>query len=123
MTDAHGIATVEHAAAVASNCPLEARVVAWVHDLPEDGLASLAELARKLSLTATERTALELLTHRESLPYTDYIEQIARSRGTAGELARTVKRADLEANLARPKQAERPDLRARYVKALARLGD
>jgi hypothetical protein len=64
--------------------------------------------------------AVKLLTRNPSHTYEQYVERLATAPGRTGELAREVKRADLQHNLGRlTLDLER--LRPRYEQALARL--
>jgi hypothetical protein len=89
---------LNHVERVASAVPEWARAIAWLHevleqtDLPEEALL-------REGLSSDELRALRLLCREESfsdLAYLGHIERIARAGGTAGQLARAVKRADLE---------------------------
>jgi hypothetical protein len=99
--------------------PAEARVVAALHDVVEDSDTTFEDLER-LGLGQVELEAVKLLTRSDDEPYEDYIERLATAEGPAGELARTVKWADLNDNLGRAR-AELPDLKERYEKAINRL--
>jgi hypothetical protein len=78
-------------------------------------------------LTHTELEALELLTHVPTESYELYVLRIARAEGAAGRLARTVKLADLDEQIARgPLPAGAPPYawaRRRVALARARLGE
>lgn len=119
--DDNAIPMSDHMWQVAQRCPGNARVIAWLHDVVEDGLMSLDALCDAMALSQIEREALTLLTRPPGTHYDDYIEAIATSSGPAGSLARVIKRADLEANLARPHNARRAHLRVRYESALNRM--
>jgi HD domain len=93
--------------------------VAVLHDVVED----TGQLDGDLSLTVTQRGALELLTRRDE-PYETYIDRITGTLGIDGAIARRVKLADISDNLARlgalpPEERER--LRRRYEAAYMRL--
>ncbi|MGB7587451.1 MAG: hypothetical protein WBM00_01955 [Solirubrobacterales bacterium] len=122
LTDRHGEPMFEHMRQVAEHCEPTNRIIGWLHDVAEDGLMSLDELQRDVPLSSAEREALGLLTRPPSLTYRDYIERIAASQTAAGQIARSVKRADLSANLARPPHPDHPKLLERYLAALERLG-
>lgn len=93
-----GDAVTEHLERVAHAVPPEARAVAWLHDLFE--LTSLrGERLRPYGLTGDEELALRLLTRAPSESYEEYIRRIALAPGRPGELARTVKLADLDDHL------------------------
>ena len=68
--------------------------------------------------------AIGLLTRPKHIDYDAYMEQLANAPGKSGELAREVKRADLQHNLGRMTQKiidEKPHLQERYRKALVTL--
>lgn len=82
----------------------EDRIVAVLHDVLEDA----GTLPTWLS--PQEEETLRLLTRETHESYADYIKRIARATGPAGEMARRVKLADLEDNLANnpePRLAQR----------------
>jgi hypothetical protein len=93
-----GTPVIFHVRRVAEASPVFARSVAWLHDVLEDASVSEEELLAS-GLTDDELRALRLLTRdRESRSvkhYLCHISHIARSSGSAGEIARAVKRADL----------------------------
>lgn len=119
--DKAGRPMIGHAARVAGyvNTPNE-QIVAWLHDVVEDGHYGLEELAAD-GFSRNVIAAIDAITRRDEESYEDYIDRVA-----ANKLARTVKLADLFDNLddARlgllpAETAER--LRAKYEKAEARL--
>ena len=55
---------------------------------------------RRHGVSRVELEALQLLTHRPGEPYDQYVRRIAAAPGPAGQLARTVKLADLDDHLA-----------------------
>ena len=114
-TDQDGEVFVRHPLRVMENVPEDARVVAVLHDVVEDGGSIDAVRAR---LTVEELQALNLLTRKASDPYDTYIERIATSEN---RIAVWVKRADLTDNL-RPCQNCPEHLRPKYAKSLERLG-
>ena len=79
----------------------DARPTALLHDLLEL-CPTLRCVVRGKSITRTELEALELLTHAPDEPCEVYVRRIADAKGPAGRLARVVKLADLEDNLAPP---------------------
>jgi hypothetical protein len=89
---------MEHLERLAAAIPIEARAVAFVHDLVERGDASYERL-RSEGLTAVEAEALELLTKSDGESYELYALRIANAPGLAGRLARAVKLADLDDHL------------------------
>jgi hypothetical protein len=94
-----GDSVIEHIEHVANGVAPAARTVAWLHDLFE--LTPLRrEALRAYGLTTVEELTLELLTRAPTEPYEEYISRIACAPGRPGELARTVKLADLEDHLA-----------------------
>jgi (p)ppGpp synthase/HD superfamily hydrolase len=119
QVDQQGAPYILHLNAVCAGVETEAeKVVALLHDAIEDGAATRAQLAELL--TADELTAVELLTRCETDTYEQFIERVATAAGTAGEIARAVKLADVRHNYGRLTPAlER--LRGRYEAALERL--
>lgn len=118
----------------------EAKVVAALHDVVEDGPDRLEDYCGSV-LSEKEWAALELLTRGFDETYADYIAAIGNERaGTWSEqgavlLAREIKIADLRDNLSRIPSRPGPHassaagswdkewapLKARYEKALAAL--
>jgi hypothetical protein len=93
-----GDPVIEHLERVAQAVPSDASAVAWLHDLFE--LTSLShERLWPYGLTADEALTLRLLTRLPSESYEAYIRRIALAPGRPGELARTVKLADLDDHL------------------------
>ncbi len=90
---------IAHVERVTAAVPPEARVVALLHDLLERGSISPAKL-RRHGVSRVELDALALLTHSPAEPYDVYVQRIAETPGPAGQLARTVKLADLDDHLA-----------------------
>jgi hypothetical protein len=110
-------------ARVAAASPADARAVAWLHDalertdLPEEDLLLAG-------LSDDQLRALRLLTrhtpagHDEA--YLAHVGFIARASGRAGQMARSVKQADLRDHIAHPRRL--PDRWAPpYRRALALL--
>lgn len=97
---AYGEPLIQHLERVAARVPAHAATTAWLHDLGERDAASVHEL-RAQGISTVELAALELLTRTEREDYGLYIRRIARARGAAGSLARTVKLAELADHLAR----------------------
>ena len=93
-----GALLIDHVERVAAAVPPEARPIAFLHDVLERSSTGYAELVEQ-GLTDIERAALELLTRGDAEPYEEYIQRIAGADGPAGDLARTVKLADLDDNL------------------------
>ena len=94
-----GDCVIDHVERVAAAVPADARVTALLHDLLELCPTARWQLRGK-DLTRTELEALELLTHAPGETYEAYVRRIVDARGPAGQLARTVKLADLEDNRA-----------------------
>ena len=94
------------------------KTVAYLHDVVEDTGVSVEEIR---SLFGDEvADAVDLLTHREGVPYFDYVEKIK-----ANPVARRVKMADLTHNmdLSRLDTVTEKDLKRieKYKKAYAML--
>jgi len=96
--DATGEPLIVHVRRVAKVAPVFARSVAWLHDVLEKSSVSEEELLAS-GLTDDELRALRLLTRfSDSRSETDYLAHvglIARASGSAGDIARAVKRVDL----------------------------
>lgn len=99
----------------------EAKIVAALHDVIEDGELTLAHVAQLCDLGPLESGAIGLLT-RHNLVYDEYIEEMTKEARGCGPLARQVKRAELRDDLVRmPPTPDWDDLRVRRRKALRRL--
>jgi len=85
---------IEHVERVAAAVPPQAQTTALLHEILELSPGSRARL-RLLALSPVELAALSLLTHRPGEPYERYLKRIAQAPGDTGQLARTVKLADL----------------------------
>ena len=70
----------------------ETTIVALLHDVVEDTEYSLEDL-KGLGFSKDVLDAIVLMTHDESVPYMEYVEQIKKNR-----IASIVKRADLMHN-------------------------
>ena len=118
--DQQGVPYIEHIRRVAAAVSQPAKPVALFHDAIEDERIMPDEL--RALLTSNEYAAVLTVTRdadRET--YSEFIERVATCSGTAGELAREVKIADVRDNLGRlTPQLER--LGPRYEDALHRLG-
>ena len=92
--DKAGADYINHPVRVASNVGDDesAIIVALLHDVVEDTDITLNDL--NTFLLPKESEALRMLTHDESVPYMEYIEQISHNR-----LATLVKMADLKHNM------------------------
>lgn len=123
--DRYGQPLLDHVRRVVALTPPEARAVAWLHEVLESSDLGAAEL-RDAGVTGTQVRAVELLTRTPSADPADYdahVRRIAEAPGRAGELARTVKRADLRDRLRHqaacpPTAPSRPS----YGRALTVLG-
>jgi hypothetical protein len=98
QTTPQGDSLVRHLERVAARVSSAAKATAWLHELGESGLACVHELLAR-GITPVELAALELLTLAEGEDYGLYVRRIARTPGPAGELARTVKLAELSDHL------------------------
>lgn len=122
QVDKQGEPYIRHVLRVMEAVSDPARRVAVLHDVCEDTDLSLPEIAMPLGLTDIERVALAFLTRQPEVSYSTYIECIADARDPRwGALAREVKVADLQDNLARWTPEVGEDLKRRYERALARL--
>lgn len=93
QVDKQGIPYIFHPFHVAEQMTDElSTCVALLHDVVEDSDVTLDDLAQEFPIEVIE--ALALLTHDEPVPYLEYIKALA-----SNEIARAVKRADLEHNL------------------------
>lgn len=90
------------------------KVVAALHDVLED--TDTTEPPD--FLTIWEAEALRLVTRPKGMPYDQYIRKIAAAQGTAGNIAREVKQADLAENLSCLHEGNRKALRPKYTNAL-----
>lgn len=116
--DRDGSFHIAHVARVAEKVPREApyQRVAWLHDVVEDSQLTV----QQLRLPDVERAAIALLTRDEREPYQDYVRRLAAAAGQAGELARSIKEADLLDNLHRC-AAGRDRAIGQYGRALATI--
>jgi hypothetical protein len=89
---------IEHVERVASALPPHARRTALLHEILELSPAARGAL-RAAGLSRSEMAAVRLLTHCQDESYEIYMRRIAAAAGQDGELARTVKIADLNDNL------------------------
>jgi hypothetical protein len=96
--DRLGEPVIEHVERVAAAVPERARALAFLHDVVERTGTGFGELSRQ-GLTPVERAALEVLTRTPGESYELYVLRVAWAGGEAGELARTVKLADLDDHL------------------------
>lgn len=135
QTDHGGNPYMGHVEAVADSVTDEAKPVALFHDALEDTELTperLKEVLTEPKVTTPEQAqqmvdAIQLLTRpddRTPGAYERYIERLKNEPGKAGELAREVKRADLQHNLGRMTPdiiAAKPNLKPRYEAALKEL--
>ena len=132
QVDKKGEPYIQHVDAVADSVSDEAKPVALFHDALEDTQLDPETLKQALvepHVTTPEHAqvltdAIGLMTRPEDVNYDDYVEQLANAPGKSGELAREVKRADLQHNLGRmtPELVrDKPQLQERYRKALETL--
>lgn len=128
--DKQGEPYLLHVLRVVEAVSFEAKVVAALHDVFEDG--DKLDNPVMPGLSGDEDGAVVWLTRTPNETYADYIKEITTAPGRQGKLAREVKLADLRDNLGRippwnarlsdPLWQERwGDLKARYEKALATL--
>jgi hypothetical protein len=96
--EASGTPLIFHVRRVAKASPSFAQSVAWLHDVLEHSSVS-EEALLESGLTDEELRAVRLLTRcglsRSDEDYLAHIRLIARASGSAGEVARAVKRVDL----------------------------
>jgi hypothetical protein len=96
--DETGEPLIFHVRRVAKGSPVSVRSLAWLHEVLEKSSVSEEELLA-IGLTDDELRALRLLTRvsdgRSEADYLAHIGRIVRASGSAGEMARAVKRVDL----------------------------
>jgi hypothetical protein len=119
--DRAGELLIEHVARVAAAVPAGAQPVAWLHDILERTAVRSAELEAD-GLNAVERGALELLTRSPDEPFASYMLRIVHAPGPAGDLARTVKAADLQDHIDRERAGRVAAGAPPYQWALRHLG-
>jgi hypothetical protein len=108
---------LSHVERVAGAVPARARVLAWVHDVPEHSALDVDAVAARVGLTPDERAALELLTRPREESLEAHVGRLLTAPGPARDLAIAVHRADLRDHLAAVPRHREPVYRA----ALARL--
>jgi hypothetical protein len=101
-----GIPVLWHVRRVAHGTPDEARSVAWLHEVLEFTAVTEQKLLQE-GVTSDELRALRLLHRtadtRSDRVYLAYLELIVRAAGRSGNLARTVKIADLQDRFLHPR--------------------
>ena len=102
-----GEPVIAHVSRVAQASPPSARPVAWLHEVFEYSSIEEEELLAG-GLTEEELRALRLLSRptesRSEASYLAHTDRIARSAGPGGDLARAVRRADLEDRMQHPRR-------------------
>ena len=89
-------------------------LIAFLHDIVEDGYATFEELRQRFDLDDDQMAALDAITRRRGEQYFNYIERCKQN-----EMAKTVKLADLQDNIERCAKdlPNRWGLIRRYAKA------
>ena len=122
--DRYGALLLDHVRRVAAAVPPDARTVAWLHEVLECTTVPAGELTG-IGVSADELSAIELLTHAPSADanaYLAHIALIAAAAGRAGDLARTVKVADLKDRILHQHGRSSPTaVRPPYLSALTML--
>lgn len=122
--DKYHLPYVMHVFGVAARCrTIEEKIVAFLHDVVEDGHSTFDEL-RKIGFSERVIGAVDCLTRRKGESYEDFVDRLAPN-----PLARTVKLADLEDNMdvrrsdraMKDKDAERMEKYRRAWQKLATL--
>jgi (p)ppGpp synthase/HD superfamily hydrolase len=92
--DKSGAAYIFHPIRVMMRCSSpEAKIVGLLHDVVEDTSVTLSDLETE-GFASSVLAALRLLTHDDSVPYAEYIEQVRTN-----PIATEAKLADLEDNM------------------------
>lgn len=125
QTDKCGMPYILHPLAVMEACDtINAKIVAAIHDVPEDTICSIEYCIRDCELTEYETAALRLLTKHKGQTYPDYLRNIGNS---GNFIATDVKLNDIKHNRARLFQIknveERERLSYKYEKAASILLD
>lgn len=119
QVDKSGRPYVEHLERVAANVCDEAKAAAWLHDVVEDTDMTVGDLQDMGRTSMRTNGAVDLLTRRDSMTHSQYIQRIYFGAGIFGEVAREVKIADLKDNLSDDRRYEGDEsMRVRYMKAL-----
>ena len=95
--------------------------VALLHDIVEDGYATLDEVAERFGLSHIQSMALEAITRRPGEYYLNYIDRVSKNA-----MARMIKKVDLRDNMKRcvailEYDPEKCSLIICYAKAYQRL--
>ncbi len=90
--------------------------VALLHDTVEAERGVTLESLRAEGFRPEVVAAVELLTREQGVPYMAHVRRIAEPEGTAGDLARIVKAADLDDNAARSRRLGEPSRLQRYLR-------
>ena len=94
QTDKSGVPYIFHPARVASGLTGESEIcAAWLHDVVEDTDLTIEDL-RLAGFSDEICGAVSALTHDKSVPYEDYVKEIAKD-----PVAKAVKLADLRDNM------------------------
>jgi hypothetical protein len=119
--DRFGGPVIEHVERVAAAVPAEACAVALLHDVLEATDVGVDRLCRQ-GLTSTELAALQLLTRSGDQSFEVNVLGIEHAGGPAGQIARSVKLADLDDHIAhgRPPAGAPPYAWARLHIAIGR---
>jgi hypothetical protein len=98
--DRLGELQIEHVIRVVAAVPPPARTTAWLHDVLEHS-DTPSDTLREQGMTDLEEEALDLLTRRDGEAFELHMLRIAHAAGQAGDVARAIKIADLDDDLAR----------------------
>ena len=71
-------------------------LIAFLHDIVEDGYATFEELQQRFDLDNEQMAALDAVTRRQGERYFDYIQRVKQN-----EMAKSIKLADLQDNIRR----------------------
>ena len=124
QVDKSGVDYTEHLKAVAGMCSTDdEKTAAWLHDIIEDTPVGPQDLLN-MGFPQHIVDAVLLLTHTHESTYVKYVTRIRDAPGYAGDLARTVKLADLKHNAdpsRDPGDGSLDWLRRRYEKSIVLL--
>lgn len=89
-------------------------LIAFLHDIVEDGYATFEELQQRFDLDDEQMAALDAITRRQGEKYFDYIQRVKQN-----EMAKSIKLSDLGDNIRRCAEdlPNRCGLLRRYGKA------